>query len=163
MAEGARLESVYTATYPGFESPPHRHILRRARTKVRAFFSHVAHLRGDEKPRPGFDTKLPGAILNSACAGPVGARPRDGPSSGAASWTDRERSEWAARRASKASQSPPHRHILRRARTQVRAFFRMLHLPDAAQAPYPAYIATALHISVGLISEAPSGMAVIVG
>ena len=52
MAEGARLESVYTATYPGFESPPHRHILRRARTKVRAFFSHVAHLRGDEKPRP---------------------------------------------------------------------------------------------------------------
>ncbi len=26
MAEGARLESVYTATYRGFESPPHRHI-----------------------------------------------------------------------------------------------------------------------------------------
>ncbi|WP_407198863.1 hypothetical protein [Citrobacter portucalensis] len=46
---------------------------------------------------------------------------------------------------------------------QVRAFFRMLHLPDAAQAPYPAYIATALHISVGLISEAPSGIAAIVG
>ena len=60
-------------------------------------------------------------------------------------------------------ESPPHRHILRRARMQVRAFFRTLHLPDAAQAPYPAYIATALHISVGLISEAPSGMAVIVG
>ena len=96
MAEGARLESVYTATYRGFESPPHRHILRRARTKVRAFFSHIAHPRGDEKPRPGFDTKLPGAILNSACTGPVGARSRDGPSSGAASWTDRERSERAA-------------------------------------------------------------------
>ncbi len=44
MAEGARLESVYTATYPGFESPPHRHILRRARTKVRAFFSHVVQV-----------------------------------------------------------------------------------------------------------------------
>nr|WP_185167935.1 Tn3 family transposase [Escherichia coli] len=28
-----------------------------------------------------------------------------------ASWTDRERSERAARRASEASQSPPHRHI----------------------------------------------------
>ena len=41
MAEGARLESVYTATYRGFESPPHRHILRRARTKVRAFFSRI--------------------------------------------------------------------------------------------------------------------------
>ena len=99
MAEGARLESVYTATYRGFESPPHRHILRRARTKVRAFFSHVAHLRGDEKPRPGFDywrsqLDRPGAQRTGFPAG-----------------------------ASKASQSPPHRHILRRARTQVRAFF----------------------------------------
>ena len=55
MAEGARLESVYTATYRGFESPPHRHILRRARTQVRAFFSHVAPAVGDENPRPGFD------------------------------------------------------------------------------------------------------------
>ena len=55
MAEGARLESVYTATYRGFESPPHRHILRRARTQVRAFFSHVAPAGGDESPRPGFD------------------------------------------------------------------------------------------------------------
>ena len=55
MAEGARLESVYTATYRGFESLPHRHILRRARTQVRAFFSHIAPRRGDEKPRPGFD------------------------------------------------------------------------------------------------------------
>ena len=26
MAEGARLESVYTETYRGFESLPHRHI-----------------------------------------------------------------------------------------------------------------------------------------
>ncbi len=55
MAEGARLESVYTATYPGFESPPHRHILRRARTQVRAFFSHISQPGGDEKPGPGFD------------------------------------------------------------------------------------------------------------
>ncbi len=56
MAEGARLESVYTATYRGFESPPHRHILRRARMKMRAFFLHVARLRGDENPRPGVDS-----------------------------------------------------------------------------------------------------------
>ncbi len=187
MAEGARLESVYTATYRGFESPPHRHILRRARTQVRAFFSHVAPTGGDENPRPGFDywqrqldrprareradrrgersesipphrhirdeslyastgsfllysplgdenpdrgsttgnaswtdrepasgraapTKTPGAFLNNACVGPAGARPMDGPSNG-------ERSE----------SIPPHRHILRRARTQVRAFFRMWH------------------------------------
>ena len=31
MAEGARLESVYTATYRGFESPPHRHISEKSR------------------------------------------------------------------------------------------------------------------------------------
>ena len=48
MAEGARLESVYTATYRGFESPPHRHIQRRVRTKVRAFFSHFICLYGSE-------------------------------------------------------------------------------------------------------------------
>ena len=56
MAEGARLESVYTATYRGFESPPHRHILRRARMKMRAFFFRILHAcGGDENPRPGFD------------------------------------------------------------------------------------------------------------
>ncbi len=55
MAEGARLESVYTATYRGFESPPHRHILRRARTQVRAFFFACGTHRGDENSRPGFD------------------------------------------------------------------------------------------------------------
>ncbi|MEB7939640.1 hypothetical protein NGJ72_23745, partial [Escherichia whittamii] len=54
-----------------------------------------------------------------------------------ASWTDRERSERAARRASEASQSPPHRHILRRARAKVRAFFRMLHSPAGMRSPDP--------------------------
>ncbi|EEV5533975.1 hypothetical protein D9F91_19805 [Escherichia coli] len=52
--------------------------------------------------------------------------PDRGSTTGAASWTDHERSEWAARRASEASQSPPHRHIQRRARTKVRVFFRIL-------------------------------------
>ena len=56
MAEGARLESVYTATYRGFESPPHRHILRRARTKVRAFFLHVAPTGGMRTPDRGSTT-----------------------------------------------------------------------------------------------------------
>ena len=99
MAEGARLESVYTATYRGFESPPHRHILRRARTQVRAFFSHVALTGGMRTPDRGSTTgaaswtdrarskraaptKTPGAFLNNACVGPAGARPRDGPSNG---------------------------------------------------------------------------------
>ncbi|EBX9532510.1 hypothetical protein DT143_22585 [Salmonella enterica subsp. enterica serovar Havana] len=34
--------------------------------------------------------------MNRACSGPEGARPRDGLSSGAASWTDRAHSERAA-------------------------------------------------------------------
>ncbi len=87
MAEGARLESVYTATYRGFESPPHRHILRRARTKVRAFFSHVAPTGGGREPPTGV----------RQLATPVGqtASPRAGCPAGA----------------SEASQSPPHRHI----------------------------------------------------
>ena len=139
MAEGARLESVYTATYRGFESPPHRHILRRARTQVRALFFYILHW-GDENPRPGFDnwrsqldrprareraapTKTPGAFLNNACVGPAGARPMDGPSNG-------ERSE----------SIPPHRHILRRARTHVRAFFSHVApqtSPGSAAMPLP--------------------------
>ena len=141
MAEGARLESVYTATYRGFESPPHRHILRRARTQVRAFFFYILRW-GDENPRPGFDnwqrqldrpraceraapTKTPGAFLNNACVGPAGARPMDGPSNG-------ERSE----------SIPPHRHILRRARTHVRAFFSHVApqtSPGSAAMPLPGY------------------------
>ncbi len=115
MAEGARLESVYTATYRGFESPPHRHIRERARTQVRAFFSPVAHLRGDEKPRPGFDCwrcqlDRPGAS-RTGC--PVGA--------------------------SKASQSPPHRHIRERARTQVRALFSHIAHLRGDEKPRPGF------------------------
>ncbi len=110
MAEGARLESVYTATYRGFESPLTAIFEMRACTQVRALFFYILR-RGDENPRPGFDnwrsqldrpraceraapTKTPGAFLNNACVGPAGARPRDGPSNG-------ERSE----------SIPPHRHI----------------------------------------------------
>ena len=67
MAEGARLESVYTATYRGFESPPHRHILRRARTQVRAFFSHVALTGVRQRATPVGQT----ASLRAGC--PAGA------------------------------------------------------------------------------------------
>ncbi len=81
MAEGARLESVYTATYPGFESPPHRHIQERARTKVRAFFSHVAQSGGDEKPGPGFDNwRQPvGQTVNAVSGLPAGRAKRVNP------------------------------------------------------------------------------------
>ncbi|RVR88182.1 hypothetical protein EOL20_26175, partial [Citrobacter freundii] len=78
------------------QSPPHRHILRRARTQVRAFFSHVAQPGGDEKPGPGFDY-----------------------------W----RSQLDRLRAQRTG-CPQGEYGL---------FFRILHLPDAVQAPYPAY------------------------
>ncbi len=108
------------------QSPPHRHIRDESLYASTGSFLYILR-RGDENPRPGFDnwrsqldrprareraapTKTPGAFLNNACVGPAGARPMDGPSNG-------ERSE----------SIPPHRHILRRARTQVRAFFRMWH------------------------------------
>ena len=99
MAEGARLESVYTATYRGFESPPHRHIRDESLYASTGSFLLYSPLGGDENPRPGFDnwqrqldrpraceraapTKTPGAFLNNACVGPAGARPMDGPSNG---------------------------------------------------------------------------------
>ncbi len=115
MAEGARLESVYTATYRGFESPPHRHILRRARTQVRAFFSHVPPAGGDENPRPGFDNWQRQLDRPRACerAAPQGRAKRVNP--------------------------PPHRHILRRARTQVRAFFSHVAPAGGDENPRPGF------------------------
>ncbi|GAS08841.1 hypothetical protein NGUA26_00375 [Salmonella enterica] len=76
----------------GGSNPPLTAIFKlRACTEVRAFCLYVSPKpRGDENHRPGFDTKTPGAFLNRACSGPEGARPRDGLSSGAASWTDDE-------------------------------------------------------------------------
>ncbi|APY54267.1 hypothetical protein LFZ8_05195 [Salmonella enterica subsp. enterica serovar Djakarta str. S-1087] len=44
--------------------------------------------------------------MNRACSGPEGARPRDGLSSGAASWTDDEPARRLPEGASAASQSP---------------------------------------------------------
>ena len=63
MAEGARLESVYTATYRGFESLPHRH-LQKSRIRKNAAFCYltkiesIAYLRGY-----GEDTKMPSKLL----------------------------------------------------------------------------------------------------
>ncbi len=55
MAEGARLESVYTATYRGFESPPHRHIQDESLYASTGSFLLYSPLGGDENPLPGFD------------------------------------------------------------------------------------------------------------
>lgn len=43
MAEGARLESVYTATYRGFESLSHRHIKRTALVAVFCYLSFSSY------------------------------------------------------------------------------------------------------------------------
>ncbi len=102
MAEGARLESVYTATYRGFESPPHRHI------RDESLYASTGSF-----------------LLYSP---PGGMRTPDrGSTTGTASWTDREPASGLPRRGERSESIPPHRHILRRARTQVRAFFRMWH------------------------------------
>ncbi len=90
-------------------NPPLTAIFKlRACTEVRAFCLYVSpKLRGNENTRPGFDTKTPGAFLNRACSGPEGARPRDGLSSGAASWTDRAHSERAAPKGRAKRVNPP--------------------------------------------------------
>ncbi|KJT85052.1 hypothetical protein SEEH3547_00957, partial [Salmonella enterica subsp. enterica serovar Heidelberg str. 75-3547] len=46
-------------------------------------------------------------FCNRACSGPEGARPRDGLSSGAASWTDRAHSERAAPKGRAKRVNPP--------------------------------------------------------
>ena len=139
MAEGARLESVYTATYRGFESPPHRHIRDESlyestgsfllyspqggmRTPDRGSTTGAASWTDRAPSKRAAPTKTPGAFLNNACVGPAGARPRDGPSNG-------ERSE----------SIPPHRHILRRARTQVRAFFSHVAPTGGDENPRPGF------------------------
>ncbi len=53
MAEGARLESVYTATYRG--SNPLTAIFKEELVRKYGLFSYIAHT-GDEKPRPGSTT-----------------------------------------------------------------------------------------------------------
>ena len=82
MAEGARLESVYTATYRGFESPPHRHI------RDESLYASTGSF-----------------LLYSP---PGGMRTPDrGSTTGAASWTDRARSKRAAPQGRAKRVNPP--------------------------------------------------------
>ncbi len=99
MAEGARLESVYTATYRGFESPPHRHI--RDESLYESTGSFLLY-----SPQGGMRT------------------PDRGSTTGNASWTDRARSKRAAPQGRAKQVNPPLTAIFEmRACTQVRAFF----------------------------------------
>ncbi len=140
MAEGARLESVYTATYRGFESPPHRHIRDESLYASTGFFLLYSPQGGMRTPDRGSTTgaaswtdrarskraaptKTPGAFLNNACVGPAGARPRDGPSNG-------ERSE----------SIPPLTAIFEmRACAQVRAFFSHVAPAGGDENPRPGF------------------------
>ena len=62
MAEGARLESVYTATYRGFESPPHRHIQDKSSYESTGFFLLYS-------PKGGIRTlKLPALFMSGGAA-----------------------------------------------------------------------------------------------
>ncbi len=103
MAEGARLESVYTATYRGFESPPHRHI--RDESLYESTGSFLLY-----SPQGGMRT------------------PDRGSTTGAASWTDRARSKRAAPQGRAKRVNPPLTAIFEmRACTKVRALFFILH------------------------------------
>ena len=103
MAEGARLESVYTATYRGFESPPHRHIRDESSYESTGSFLLYSPLGGMRTPDRGSTT-------------------------GAASWTDRERSKRAAPQGRAKRVNPPLTAIFEiRARTKVRALFASDH------------------------------------
>ncbi len=82
MAEGARLESVYTATYRGFESPPHRHI--RDESLYASTGSFLLY-----SPQGGMRT------------------PDRGSTTGNASWTDREPASGLPRRGERSESIPP--------------------------------------------------------
>ncbi|EIW8658892.1 hypothetical protein FKC81_00410 [Klebsiella pneumoniae] len=96
------------------QSPPHRHILRRARTQVRAFFFACG------------PAGIPGVGSNASPGLP-----------------DPTRQVVRPRAVPPGSESiPPHRHILRRARTHVRAFFSHVApqtSPGSAAMPLPGY------------------------
>ncbi len=112
MAEGARLESVYTATYRGFESPPHRHI--RDESLYESTGSFLLY-----SPQGGMRT------------------PDRGSTTGAASWTDRARSKRAAPQGRAKRVNPPLTAIFEmRACTKVRAlFFYILRRGDENPRP----------------------------
>ena len=115
MAEGARLESVYTATYRGFESPPHRHIQDESSYESTGFFLLYPPDRGDENPRPGFDNWRQ----------PVGQ-------------TESAANRLPAGRAKRVN--PPLTAIFKiRARTKVRAFFFYIPRTGEDENPRPGF------------------------
>ena len=98
MAEGARLESVYTATYRGFESPPHRHI--RDESLYASTGSFLLY-----SPQGGMRT------------------PDRGSTTGNASWTDREPASGLPRRGERSESIPPSPPYLKKSPYESTGFF----------------------------------------
>ena len=74
MVEGARLESVYTATYRGFESLPLRHLFSTPFLKLFIVFGDISTVPGrDLNPIRGFD-KIARSNFDRAIARPEGCR-----------------------------------------------------------------------------------------
>ncbi|EAA8316909.1 hypothetical protein AOS09_00600 [Salmonella enterica] len=68
--------------------------------------------------------------MNRACSGPEGARPRDGLSSGAASWTDQARSERAATKGRAKRVNPPLTAIFKKELVRMYGFFFRITPPS---------------------------------
>ena len=132
VGQTANAESGLPAGRAKRVNPPLTAIFRKELVRKYGLFFHLLHvLWGDENPRPGFDNwRQPvGQTANAESGLPAGRAKRV---------------------------NPPLTAIFgKRARTKVRAFFSpVAHRRMAALAPYPAYEWR----SVGLISEAPSGL-----
>ena len=111
MAEGARLESVYTATYRGFESPPHRHI--RDESLYASTGSFLLY-----SPQGGMRT------------------PDRGSTTGNASWTDRKPASGLPRRGERSESIPPSPPYFKKSSyASTGFFFRMWHPPGGMRTP----------------------------
>ena len=166
MAEGARLESVYTRKCIEGSNPSHRQIQKKAWIRVQAFC--MVHRREGREASTGFD-KTP--AFWTANGGPQGERSESSPltakfkrkpgfASRLFAWCTAERGEkprqgstkrlrfgppTAARRVSAANQALSHRQIKEKAWIRVQAFC-MVHRREG-RASFPS--ATVIPITVG--------------
>ncbi len=87
--------------------------------------------------------------------------PDRGSTTGAASWTDHEHSEWAARRASEASQSPPSPPYSKKSSYESASFFfRILHsVGDEKPRPGVRQLAQPVGQTTNTVSGLPAGRA----
>ncbi len=114
MAEGARLESVYTATYRGFESPPHRHIRDESLYASTGSFLLYSPLGGDENPDRGSTT-------------------------GNASWTDRKPASGLPRRGERSESIPPSPPYFKKSSYASTGFFFACGTHQGDENPRPGF------------------------